>query len=88
MLNVGFMKKYYKMGGGGYSVSVNYHALQLKYRSISPPPKLLFSIKYTRYGLLHVSFIEPLALLEGNTAFSSPPLGSRPKCRIKKIPRF
>ena len=75
------------MGGGGYSVLVNYQALQLKYRSISPSPKSLFSIKYRRYGLL-VSFIEPVALLGGNTAFPSPPLDSRPKCKIKKIPRF
>ena len=76
------------MGGGGNSVLVNYQALQLKYRSISPPPQSLFSITYRRYGLLLVSFIEPVALLVGNTAFSSPPLDSRPKCRIKKIPRF
>ena len=68
MLNVGFMKKIYKlrnMGGGGYSVLVNYQALQLKYRSISPPPQSLFSIKYRRYGLLLVSFIEPVALQGG-----------------------
>ena len=76
------------MGGGDYSVLVNYQALQLKYRSISPPPQSLFSIKYRRCGLLLVSFIEPVALLRGNTAFPSPPLDSRPKCRIKKIPRF
>ena len=76
------------MVGGGYSVLVNYQALQLKYRSISPPPQSLFSIKYRQYGLLLVSFIEPAALLGGNTAFPSPPLDSRPKCRIKKIPRF
>ena len=76
------------MGGGGYSVLVNYQALQLKYRSISPPPQSFFSIKYRRYELLLVSFIEPVALLGGNTAFPSPPLASRPKCRIKKIPRF
>ena len=30
------------MGGGGYSVLVNYQALQLKYRSISPPPNHFF----------------------------------------------
>ena len=76
------------MGGGGYSVLVYYRALLLKYRTISPPPQSLFSIKYRRYGLLLVSFIEPVALLGGNTAFPSPPLDSRPKCRIKKIPRF
>ena len=75
MLNVGFTKKYYKlrnMGGGGYSVLVNYQALLLKYRSISPPPQSLFSIKYRRYGLLLANFIEPVALLGGNTAFPSP----------------
>ena len=91
MLNVGFMKKYISSGiweEGGYSVLVNYQALQLKYRSISPPPQSLFYIKYRRYGLLLVSFIEPVALLQGNTIFPSPPLASRPKCRIKKIPRF
>ena len=92
MLNVGFMKKIYKlrnMGGGGYSVGllVQYQALQHKYRSISPPPQSLFPIKYRQYGLLLVSF-EPVALLGGNTAFPWPPLDSRPKCRIKKIPRF
>ena len=37
------------MGGGGYSVLVNYQALQLKYRSISLPPPSLFSIIYRRY---------------------------------------
>ena len=75
MLNVGFMKKIYKlrnMGGGGYSVLVNHQALRLKYRSISPPPQSFFSIKYRQCGLLHVSFIEPVALLGGNTAFSTP----------------
>ena len=51
---------------------------------ISSPPQSFFSIKYRRYGLLLVSFIEPVALLGGNTAFLSPPLVSRPKCRIKK----
>ena len=76
------------MGEGGYSVLVNYQVLQLKYRSISSPPQSFFSIKYRRYGLLLVSFIEPVALLGGNTAFPLPPLVSRPKCRIKKIPRF
>ena len=76
------------MGGGGYSVLVNYQALQLKYRSFSSPPQSFFSIKYRRYGLLFVSFIEPVALLGGNTTFPSPPLVSRLKCRIKKIPRF
>ena len=78
------------MGGGGYSVLVNYQALRLKYRSISPPPQSFFSIKYRRYGLLFVSFIEPVALLGGNTAlcFPSPPLASRSKCRIRKIPCF
>ena len=76
------------MGGGGYSVLVNYQALQIKYSSISPPPQSLFSIKYRQYGLLLVSFIELVALLGGNTAFPSPPLASRPKCRIQKIPRF
>ena len=76
------------MGGGGCSVLVNYQALRLKYRSISPPPQSFFSIKYRGYGLLLVSFIEPVALLGGNTAFLSPPLASRPKCRIKELPRF
>ena len=76
------------MRGVGYSVLVNYQALQLKYRSISSPPQSLFSIKYRQYGLLLVSFIEPVALLGENAAFSSPPLASRPKCRIQKIPRF
>ena len=76
------------MGGSGYSILVNYEALQLKYRSISPPPQPFFYIKYRRYGLLLVSFIESEALLGGNTAFPLPPLVSRPKCRIKKIPRF
>ena len=76
------------MGGGGYSVLVNYQALQLNYRYISSSPQSFFSIKYRRYGLLLVSFIEPVALLGGNTALPSPPLASRPKCRIKKIPRF
>ena len=71
------------MGGGGYSVLVNYQALRLKYRSISPPPQSFFSIKYRQYGLLLQSFIEPVALLGGNTAFPSPPLASRPKYRIK-----
>ena len=64
------------MGGGGYSVLVHYQALQLKYRSISPPPQSLLSIKYRRYGLLLVSFIEPVALLGGNKAFPSPPLAA------------
>ena len=76
------------MEGGGYSVLVNYQVLQIQYRSISPPPQSSFSIKYRRYGLLLVSFIEPVALLEENTAFLSPPLASRSKCGIKKIPRF
>ena len=76
------------MGGGGYSVLVNYQALRLKYRSISPPPQSFFSIKYRQYGLLLRSFIEPVALLGGNTAFPLPPLASRPKYRIKKIPHF
>ena len=76
------------MGGGGYSVLVNHQAFQLKYRSITPLPQSFFFIKYRRKGLLLVSFIEPVALLGGNTAFSSLPLASRPKCRIKKIPRF
>ena len=71
------------MGEGGYSVLVDFQAFQLKYRSISPPPQSLFSTKYRRCGLLLVSFIEPVALLEGNTIFPSPPLASRPKCRIK-----
>ena len=73
------------MGGGGYSVLVNYQVLQLKYRSFSSPTQSFFYTKYRRYGLLLVSFIEPVALLGGNTAFLSPPLVSRPKCRIKKI---
>ena len=60
------------MGGGGYSVLVNYQALRLKHRSISPPPQSFFSIKYRRYGLLLASFIEAVALLGGNTAFPSP----------------
>ena len=64
------------MGGGDYSVLVNYQALQLKYRSISPPPQSFFSIKYRRYGLLLASFIEPVALVGGNTALPSPPLAS------------
>ena len=68
------------MGGGGYLVLVNYQALQLEYRSINPPPQSLFSIKYRRYGLLLVSFIEPVDLLGGNTAFFSPPLAGWPKC--------
>ena len=72
------MYKLRNTGGGGYSVLVNYQALLLKYRSISPPPQSFFSIKYRRYGLLLVSFIEPIALLGGNTAFPSPPLASRP----------
>ena len=71
------------MGGGGYSVLVNYQALQLKYRSINPPPQSLLSIKYRRYGLLLVSFIEPVALLGGEYSLSLAPIGSRPKCRIK-----
>ena len=76
------------MGGGGYSVLVNYQALQLKYLSFSSPTQSFFSIKYMRYGLFLVSFTEPVALLGWNTAFPSPPLVSRPKCRIKKTPRF
>ena len=59
------------MGGGGYSVLVNYQSLRLKYRSISPPTQSFFSIKYRRYGLLLTSFIEPVALLGGNKAFPS-----------------
>ena len=75
------------MGGGGYSILVNYQALQLKYRSISPLQSL-FSIKYKRYGLLLVSFVEPVAMQGGNTVFPSPQLASRTKCRTKKIPNF
>ena len=92
MLNVGFMKKYISSGVWEgvaiISIIVNSQALQLKYRSISPLPLSFFAIKCRRYGLLRVSFIEPVALLGGNTAFPSPPFASRPKCRIKKIPRF
>ena len=91
MQNIGFMKKYIS-SGMWEGVAIQYYlitkALQLKYRSISPLPQSLFSIKYRRYGLLLVSFIKPVALLGGNTTFPSPPLASRPKCRIKKIPRF
>ena len=66
------------MGGGGYSsVLVNYQALQLKYCSFNSPPQSFFSIKYRRYGLLLVSFIEPVALLGGNTAFPSPQVRSQ-----------
>ena len=71
-----FQEKIYKlwnMGGGSFSVLVNYQALQLKYRSISPPPlQSFFSIKYRRYGLLPVSFIEAVALLGGILPFARP----------------
>ena len=39
---------------------------------ISSPPQSFFFIKYRRYGLLLVSFIKPVALQGGNTAFPSP----------------
>ena len=55
------------MEGGGYSVLVNYQALQLKYRSTSSTPQPFFSVKCRRYGFLLVSFIELVALLGGNT---------------------
>ena len=68
-------------------MSVNYQALRLKYRFISPPPQSFFSIKYRRYGLLLVSFIELVALLGGLQPFPSP-IGQPAKMQNKENPRF
>ena len=76
------------MGGGGYSVLVNYQTLQLKYRSISPPPQSFFSIKYRQYGLLLVSFIEHVVLLGGEYSLSLAPIGLPAKMQNKENTTF
>ena len=46
------------MGGGGYSVLVNYQSFLSNLFSLAPPTKLFFFISSGRNRLLHVSFIE------------------------------
>ena len=61
LLDIGFISKHIinlgKGGMGGYSVSVNYQSLVLKFFPLAPP-QLFFSIKYRRNRLLCVSFLE------------------------------
>ena len=60
MLNIGFINKHIinlGIGGGGYSVLLNYHSLASKIFSLVPS-QLFFSIKYRRNRLLRVSFLE------------------------------
>ena len=60
MLNIGFIKKYIpklEIGGGGYSVLLNYQSLASKIFSLVPS-LLFFYIKYKRNRVLRVSFLE------------------------------
>ena len=60
MLNIGVINKYtinYEIGGGGYSVLVNYQSFLSNLFSLAPP-QLFFSINRIRNRLLRLSFIE------------------------------
>ena len=63
MLNVGFMKKYIS-SGIWKGVAIQYQLITKQFNSkivpLAPLPNH-FSPKYRRYGLLLVSFIEPVA---------------------------
>ena len=61
MLNIGVINKHtinWGIGGGGYSVLVNFRSFLSNLFSLAPSPQLFFSINCIRNRLLRVSFIE------------------------------